>query len=269
MSRKTIFITGAASGIGRVTALQFHERGWFVGATDVDESGLATLQAEICENCFTACLDVRDKAAFDQVMKDFAEAADRRLDIMFNNAGVAIFGLLDELPFEKVIDTVNVNFIGVLNGIHAAIPLLAQTENSLCFSTASSAASFGTPGLATYGATKSAVKSLTEAMSVELARYGARAADVSPGIIDTPLWDADTRYVKGERTATRNLARLNEGRSDAARTLPAEAVASCVWEAYNDDRLHWYVPTEVVERDRMRAENPEKLRDELLARQQS
>jgi NADP-dependent 3-hydroxy acid dehydrogenase YdfG len=265
VSRQTIFITGAASGIGKATALQFHERGWFVGAVDVDESGLTALSAELGGDCFTAYLDVRDKAAFDRVMTAFARAAGDRLDILFNNAGIAIFGTLNDLPFEKVVDTVNVNLLGVLNGMHAAMPLLAKTENALCFSTASSAASFGAPGLATYGATKAAVKSLTEAMSVELARVGARAADVSPGIIDTPLWEA-TRYVKGERTAARNLARLNEGRDDAARTLPAEEVAASVWKAYNGNRLHWYVPEEVADREKAKVENPEKLRDELIAR---
>ncbi len=269
MTRQTIFITGAASGIGKATALQFHQRGWFVGAVDVDGQGLAALATELGDDCFTAYLDVRDKAAFDRVMVEFVGVAGDRLDILFNNAGIAIFGLLDELPFEKVVDTVNVNLLGVLNGIHAAIPFLAKTEGALCFSTASSAASFGTPGLATYGATKSAVKSLTEAMSVELARYGVRSADVSPGIIDTPLWDADNRYVKGDRKPVRNLARMNEGRSDAARTLPAEDVAACVWAAYNGDRLHWYVPVEVRERVSMGSENPEALRDELITRQSS
>ena len=58
--------------------------------------------------------------------------------------------------------TINVNFVGVLNGVTAAMPLLKTTPNSLCFTTASSAANFGTPGLAVYGATKSAVKHLTE-----------------------------------------------------------------------------------------------------------
>jgi NAD(P)-dependent dehydrogenase (short-subunit alcohol dehydrogenase family) len=118
----------------------------------------------------------------------FAGCANDRLDILFNNAGIAVFGFLDEVPFEKVIDTVNINLIGVLNGIHASLSLLKQTENSLCFSTSSSEAGFGTPGMAVYGATKVALKALTEAMSVELARHGSRAADVSPGIIDTPLW---------------------------------------------------------------------------------
>lgn len=267
MTRKAIFITGAASGIGRATALQFYERGWFVGATDVDAQGLLQLAGELNHDCFTAALDVTDKAAFDAVMADFAEASSQRLDILFNNAGIAIFGFLDEVPFEKVIATVNVNLIGVLNGIHAGIELLKRTPNALCFTTSSSAASFGTPGMATYGATKVAVKGLTEAMSVELARFGARAADVSPGIIDTPLWQNGERFVRGEHRPIRNLPELNRNRTDAGRTVSAAQVAECVWAAYEGDQLHWYVPPEVVERDRAKALDPERLRDELIAQQ--
>ena len=232
MTRQTIFITGAASGIGRATALQFHARGWFVGAADVDEAGLEVLKGDLDNDCFTAFLDVTDKAAFDQVMIDFGTAAGQRLDILFNNAGIAVFGFLDEVPFEKT-----------------------------------SAANFGSPGMATYSATKVAVKGLTEAMSVELARFGARAADVSPGIIDTPLWQSGARFVRGESRPVWNLPALNHDREDAGRTLPADDVAECVWAAYIGEKLHWYVPPEVVERDKAKALNPEKLRDQLIAQQ--
>jgi len=266
MSRQTIFITGAASGIGKATALAFHQRGWFVGATDVDDAGLKTLKSALDDDCFTALLDVRDKSAYDDVMQRFSDETGGRLDILFNNAGIAVGGFFDEVPFEKIVDTVNINFMGVLNGVHAAMPLLKQTDNSLCFSTSSSAACFGTPGMATYGATKVAVKGLTEAMSVELARFGSRAADVSPGIIDTPLWEG-ARYVKGEERKARNLPKMNEGRTDASRTLGPEEVADSVWAAYEGNELHYYVPPELVERDRAKAQNPEKLRDELIAGQ--
>jgi NAD(P)-dependent dehydrogenase (short-subunit alcohol dehydrogenase family) len=265
MRDKSIFVTGAASGIGRATVELFHGKGWLVGCYDLNEAALLELENQLGDGCIVCPLDVADKAAFDQAMSDFAERTQNRLDIMFNNAGVAIFGYLDELPFDKVMQTVNVNLVGVLNGVHAAMPLLKQTENSLCFSTSSSAATFGAPGLATYAATKYAVKGLTEALSVELARFGSRAADVLPGIIDTPLWEG-TRYVKGEARPARNVARLNADRTDASRTLGAEEVAQCVWEAYHGDRLHYYVPAELIERDRASAASPEKMRDELIAR---
>jgi NADP-dependent 3-hydroxy acid dehydrogenase YdfG len=264
--QQTIFITGAASGIGKATATLFHSKGWFVGAYDLDQEGLKTLSRELDNNVITGVLDVTDKSAFDAAMQSFSNVTNGRLDIMFNNAGIAIGGRLDEMPFEKVIATVDVNFKGVLNGIHAAIPLLQSTDNSLCFSTSSSAATFGTPGMATYAATKYAIKGLTEALSVEFARFGSRAADVSPGIIDTELWQGTT-YVRGEERQTRNLPKLNAERTDAGRTLGPEVVAQCVWDAYYSDKVHYYVPEELVERDRAKVESPEKLRDALIEQQ--
>ncbi|MFT7220729.1 MAG: NAD(P)-dependent dehydrogenase (short-subunit alcohol dehydrogenase family) [Candidatus Azotimanducaceae bacterium] len=100
-------------------------------------------------DCFTALLDVRDKTAYDDVTACFSDEAGGRLDILFSNSGVAIGGFFDEVPFEKIVHTVNINLTGVLNGVHAAMPLLKQTDNSLCFSTSSSFACFGTPGMAT------------------------------------------------------------------------------------------------------------------------
>lgn len=265
MTLQSIFITGAASGIGRATAQLFHSHGWLVGGYDIDADALTDLRAELGDRCVTGVLDVRDKAAFEAAMADFATASDGRLDVMFNNAGIAVMGHFDDVPFERTRDIVDINFMGVLNGVHVAIELLKQTPNSLCFSTSSSAATFGTPGLAVYAATKFAVKGLTEALSVELARYGCRAGDVSPGIIDTAIWHSSS-FGPGEvERPLRNMAEANVERTDAGRTLPAGDVAACVWQAYHGDRIHWYVPPEVVEREQAKMANAEQLRDELIA----
>jgi NAD(P)-dependent dehydrogenase (short-subunit alcohol dehydrogenase family) len=264
MEEKSIFITGAASGIGRATAELFHEKGWFVGCYDVDTDALENLRQELGGNCLTSSLDVRDKDSFDAAMAAFSEITDGRLDIMFNNAGITVGGYFDEVPFDKIIDIVNINFVGVLNGTHAAIPLLKQTENSLCFNTCSSAAIFGSAGMAVYSATKFAVKGFTEAMSVELARFGSRASDVLPGIIDTPLW-LSNRYVDGKAVATfEKTPKRNADRTDASRTIAPSEVAEAVWNAYHGNKLHWYVPPE-LENNTRRKETPEEIRDAIIA----
>lgn len=265
MAQKSIFITGAAGGIGKATAELFHSKGWFVGCYDLDMHALQQLQQKLGDNCLTARLDVRDKQAFDEAMAAFAARSEGHLDIMFNNAGMAVGGSFDAVPFDKIIEMVNVNLVGVMAGIHVAIPLLKQTENSLCFTTSSSSATFGSPGMATYAATKHAVKGLTEALSVELAPFGCRAADVLPGIIDTPLWQGDLYTEGGSVAAIPNMPKLNAGRTDASRTIAPSEVAQCVWDAYHGDQLHWYVPPELVERDRAKVANPEAMRDELIA----
>ena len=249
MQHKSIFITGAASGIGRATAELFHSKGWFVGCFDVDNDALQVLGKALGDRYCAAYLDVRDKQAFDTALALFAEQTDGRLDLMFNNAGITVGGYFDEMPFDKIMDIVNINLIGVLNGTYAAIPLLKQTENSLCFTTSSSAAIFGAPGMAVYGATKYAVKGFTHAMSVELARYGVRAADVMPGIIDTPLWGS-SRYVDGKAVATfAKTPKRNADRTDASRTIAPSEVAQVVWRAYHGTKLHWYVPPELEQNE--------------------
>jgi NADP-dependent 3-hydroxy acid dehydrogenase YdfG len=265
MQQKSIFITGAASGIGLATALLFHEQGWFVGCYDIDVDALQKLQQELGERCITSFLDVRDKEVFDAAMATFAEHTDGQMDVMFNNAGFTVGGYFDEVPFDKIMDIVNINLVGVLTGTYAAIPLLKKTDNSLCFTTSSSAATFGSPGMAVYAATKHAVKGFSEALSVELARYGSRAADVLPGIIDTPLWNSN-RYADGEVAGTfAKTPERNADRTDASRTIAASEVAECVWNAYHGDKLHWYVPPELVERDKAKMDSPEAMRDAQIA----
>lgn len=260
MEEKSIFITGAASGIGLATAELFHEKGWFVGCYDVDEAALENLRQKLGERCRTAYLDVRDKDAFDAAMALFSEQTDGHLDIMFNNAGITVGGYFDEVPYDKIMDIVNINLIGVLNGTHAAIPLLKQTENSLCCNTCSSASIFGSAAMAVYSATKFAVKGFTEAMSVELARFGSRASDVVPGIIDTPLWKSN-RYVDGEAVSTfEKTPKRNAGRTDASRTIAPSEVAQAVLNAYNGDKVHWYIPPE-LENNTRRKETTEQIRD--------
>lgn len=264
MDQHCIFVTGAASGIGRATAALFHQKGWFVGGYDMDATGLASLEQELADNCVTGLLDVRDKSAFDQALIDFTERTDGRLDFMFNNAGIAVGGFFDEVPFDKIINMVNVNLIGVLNGAHAAIPYLKQTENSLCFTTSSSAAMFGTPGMAVYGATKFAVKGFTHAMSVELSRYGVRVADVMPGIIDTPLWQS-RRYVDGKAAATfEHIPKANANNTDSSRTIAPDEVAQAAWNAYHSDQLHWYVPADLEDDDIAPGAGYQSRRDELI-----
>ena len=171
--RKSIFVTGGASGIGRATCRLFAERDWWVGAYDTDEDGLATLEQELgSDNCLTRRLDVSDKAEFDRAMAEFSESTDGQLDLLFNNAGIGAGGWFEEVPYDVAMRVLEVNFIGVVNGVYAGIPLLKRTPNSLCFSTSSSAALFGMPRTGMYAATKFAVKGLTEVLSVELARFG-------------------------------------------------------------------------------------------------
>ena len=251
-NRKSIFITGAASGMGRETAKLFAGHGWFVGAYDVDVAGLATLEAELgAANGIFARLDVTDAAAFAMAMEEFGAATGGTLDIMFSNAGVGTGGLFDELPWDDVMRIVNINFIGVMIGIRAAVPLLKATPGSLSLVTSSSAAIFGTAGIAVYSATKHAVRGLTEALAIEFKRFGVRAADLLPGLIDTPLLGEPMRAM----APTEGMWRLT----------PAREVAEAAWAAYHGDMLHVYVPHELKDFHRQVVDAPEVVREERTA----
>ena len=248
--RKSIFITGAASGIGRATALKFAQGGWFVGAYDVNDADLVTLLAEIGpENAVTGRLDVTDKPAFAAALAAFGAQTDGKLDLLFNNAGIGRGGPFDQQSFEDVLAVVNVNFVGVLNGIHAALPMLKATPNSMCFTTSSSSATYGMPNIAVYSATKHAVKGLTEALAIEFRAFGVRAADTLPGLIDTAILPPG--------------ASLMAPKEGPFRLTPPTAVAQAVWDSYTSDKLHWYVPEEIGDLDRAAALNPEAFRDQL------
>ncbi|MBA3896228.1 MAG: SDR family oxidoreductase [Sphingomonadaceae bacterium] len=247
--RKSIFITGAASGMGRETALLFARQGWFVGAFDVNRSGLDALEAEIgAGHGHFALLDVTSADDFAAAIADFSDATGGKLDILMNNAGIAIEGLFDEISWDDVMKVINVNLLGVMIGIRAGLPLLRATPGSLCLTTSSSSAIWGTGGIAVYSATKHAVRGLTEALSVEFQRFGVRAADLLPGLIDTPILG----------DAMREMA-PKEG---MWRITPASEVAEAAWQAYHDNQLHWYVPAELKDFDLEVTSTPEKVRDE-------
>ncbi len=259
--RRAIFITGAASGIGAAAVRLFAARGWLVGAADVARAGLDDLAAELGTELWTRRLDVTDAADFAAAVREFGAASGDRLDVFFNNAGIAESGWFEDIPLAAALRVVQVNFVGVLNGVYAALPLLRATKGSLCFNTSSSSATFGVPRLAVYSATKHAVKGLTEALSVEFERHGVRVADALPGIIDTPLLEVTPNR---SPDAPAILPSADAAAKDGPfRLLSPDTVAQCVWDAYHsaEGRLHWYIPEEIGQLDRAVGESPETVRD--------
>jgi len=268
VTQKTAFITGAASGIGRATAELFAARGWWVGAADRNADGLEQLRKALGEDrCRPWHLDVTDKAAYDAVIAELGAERGGRLDLLFNNAGIGAGGFFEEIPLEESLRIIDVNLIGVIHGIYAALPLLKATPNSLCFTTSSSAATYGAPHLAVYTATKFAVKGLTEALAVELSRCGVRVADVLPGVIDTAIFGDSPVYVDGRRQSDLGHTIATQAPKEGPfRLVPPSLVAEAVWRCYEGDpRMHWYVPEEVEEIERQKAASPEALRDARIA----
>ena len=265
--RKSIFITGAASGMGRAAAKLFAVKGWFVGAYDIDTSGLASLEQEIgSDNCVTGKLDVTHKAEFDAAIAGFADETAGTLDLLFSNAGIGESGWFEDVPFEAAMRVVQVNLVGVIVSIYSALPLLKKTPNSLCFITSSSSATYGMPRIAVYSATKHAVKGLTEALSIEFARHGVRVADVLPGLIDTAILRSTPNRSGDGPKPTEEEFYASAPKSGMFRLMPADSVAQAVWSAYHGTRLHWYVPREIAWIDRIKGFAPQFMRDQIAKR---
>lgn len=248
--RKSIFITGAASGMGQATARLFAEHGWFIGMVDIEPEGLEAMASEIgAENSYARHLDITDRDAVLSAMEEFDERSGGRMDVLFANAGIiksAPFGEMDFADIERILQ---VNLMGIVISVHAAYPRLKKTPNSLCFITSSSSAIFGSAGLAAYSTSKHALKGLTEALSVEFSLIDSRAADAQPGLIKTGMMpDGVEDFLPKE---------------GPFRVLPAKAVADVVWASYHDTtgKLHWYVPEDLQDLQKAVAQDVEAERD--------
>ena len=266
---KSVFITGAGSGMGREGAKLFHAKGWRVGAVDRNDDGLAELSRELgTERLWTRVLDVTDKAALDGALADFcAGNAAGALDMMWNNAGIGESGWFEDVPYEAAMRVVDVNFKAVLTGAYGALPYLKKTPGSLMFSTSSSAGTYGMPRLAVYSSTKHAVKGLTEALSVEWQRHAVRVADVLPGLIDTAILTTTPNHSNDAAASTLSIDEIRAAapKKGMFRLMPASSVAEAAWQAYhNPTRLHWYVPNSIRWIDRLKGLSPEWVRGRIV-----
>ena len=231
--RKSIFITGAASGIGAETARLFQSRGWFCGLYDIDEPGLAEVAKELGEeNCHVATLDVTKREDWGAAMAGFAAATGGRMNVLFNNAGIGRHGWIEDIPPEESDLVVDVNVKGVINGIYAALPLLKETDQARIVNTASTAGVVGSPRLAVYSATKFAVRGLTEALDIELSELGIRCTSLMPWFIETPILDMGT-------SEGANVKMADELREAGQEVYPVSVAAETAWDAAHGKEVHY------------------------------
>jgi NAD(P)-dependent dehydrogenase (short-subunit alcohol dehydrogenase family) len=225
---KSIFITGGASGIGLATARHFSRQGWTVGIGDIDEIAMRRASEEL--RAYAAPLDVRDRLQWQAALGGFVGMTGR-LDVLLNNAGVARYGLFEEVSPEEADLQVDVNVKGVINGAYAGLEHLKATPGSRLINVASCAALHGSAGLSVYAATKAAVRGLSQALDIEFGRHGIAVACVMPWFVETPILDSGA-------TGTNRTIR------DAIADYPvytAEEAAAVVWQAAHGDEVDYIV----------------------------
>ena len=188
---KVAAITGAGSGIGRALALQLVDDGARVAISDWDADGLAEtalLLEERGAQPHSTVLDVRDRAAV-HAWADAVAAHFGAVNLVVNNAGITIFGTVEESPYEDIEKVVDVDFWGVVHGTKAFLPHLAASGEGHVVNVSSIFGLFGVPTQSSYNAAKFAVRGFTEALRQELLISGqpVGVTCVHPGGIKTNI----------------------------------------------------------------------------------
>jgi NAD(P)-dependent dehydrogenase (short-subunit alcohol dehydrogenase family) len=221
--RRTAIVTGAASGLGRAICERLARDGFCVAICDIDLTGAAETLLRVEAAGGTGRvepLDVADPAAW-EALRTRLEADWPRLDLLVNNAGVAVSGDVGRCPLEDWRWIVDANLWGVIHGCHCMVDWLKRNPaGAHVINTASLAAIGSFPGMAAYNVTKAAVVSFSETLHSELRRHRVGVTVLCPSFFPTGLIDngrfaspAERRIARAEFTRTKLTA---EGVADAA-----------------------------------------------------
>gem|GEM_PF-171719 len=219
---KSVFITGAAQGIGLATAAYFHRQGWFVGLYDINEKGLESTHRNLTRSCY-GVLDVRDESAVIDAFKDFSLQSGGKVDVVVNCAGVLSSGYFEDIDAAATDRMIDINVKGLTYVARHALPLLKQTPNSVLVNICSASSIYGIPLLGVYGATKHYVNGLTQALSIEWQQFGIRVKAIKPPIVKTAM----------------GMSLPKSFDKHMAANMDAEYVAESIWKSVSGPRVSY------------------------------
>ncbi|GAB5451404.1 MAG: SDR family NAD(P)-dependent oxidoreductase [Halioglobus sp.] len=222
---KTAVITGAGSGIGRALAQQLNREGCSLYISDINPDTLAETVASLCNKeaaVYHRTLDVADRSAV-HAWADEAAAQSGHVDIVVNNAGVALMSLVEDCDYDNLEWLMNINFWGVVHGTQAFLPLLRKSGQGHIVNISSVFGIIAVPTQSAYNAAKFAVRGYTEALRHEMAGSNIHVCCVHPGGIRTNI----ARSARGGDPAISNEDRGKEFEK-MARTTPESAAAQIV-----------------------------------------
>jgi NADP-dependent 3-hydroxy acid dehydrogenase YdfG len=186
---KRAFVTGAASGLGKAICMELAGDGWTIGAADINTTNLVIVGKELEQagaRVLQYQLDVADKTQYAQVAAEFLATAGG-IDLLFNNAGVAIGGEFEARSLEDWEWIVGINLMGVIYGCHLFIPAMKQQGGGHIINTASAAAFSAAPTMAAYNATKAAVLAISETLYAELHPHNIQVSAIMPTFFRTNI----------------------------------------------------------------------------------
>lgn len=180
---KTILITGCSSGIGRMTAKYFNEKGWNVIAT-VRKNPEEDTELNAMNNSLVTVLDVTNMETIEASVKAGIDKFGK-IDVLLNNAGYGSYGTLEATPEHKIRMQFNVNVIGALMVTKVVLPYMRKEKDGIIINISSMGGKVSFPLGTLYHGSKFAVEGMSEALSFELAEIGIKVKMVEPGVINT------------------------------------------------------------------------------------
>ena len=217
-------ITGAGSGMGQYLAILLSRAGCHVALSDVNLEGLEQTRSLCDEGVNTAVhqVDVANRDA----MAQFAEAVNNQfgqVNMIFNNAGVSVTGLAEQMPYEDIEWLMNINFWGVVYGTKSFLPYLRAADEAAIVNTSSIFGTIAVPSQSAYNASKFAVRGYTYALRQELADTHIGVSCVQPGGVRTNIVNASRFIPMDNESETKEDLAANFNR--VARKSPEEAAA--------------------------------------------
>ncbi len=233
---KTMFITGASSGIGKETASFFQAKGWNVVATmrtPEKETELTKLK-----NVLVIRLDVLEensiKNAVDEAISKFG-----RIDVLVNNAGYGAYGPLESFPKEKILRQFHTNVIGLLDVTRAVLPHFRKNKSGVIINISSIGGKMTFPLGSLYHGTKFAVEGLSESMRYEAEQIGVKVKIVEPGVIATDFggrsfdFHHDVQMKEYQNIVDKITAAFPDMVKNAS---PSSVVSKVIYEAATDGK---------------------------------
>ncbi|MUL37574.1 SDR family oxidoreductase [Gloeocapsopsis dulcis] len=199
---KSALITGASSGIGKATALAFAKAGIDVALVSRSQEKLAAVASAVEQTGVKAIAYPLDLADVEQVREKIsAIAADTKVDILVNSAGMGYTGNLSETPLGDWQAVMNLNLTSVFQCILGALPTMRDRGTGTIINIASIAGLQPFPSWGAYSVSKAGLIALSKTLAAEERTNGIRVTTICPGAVDTELWNSDTVGIKLERSA--------------------------------------------------------------------
>lgn len=243
---KVAAITGAASGIGRATAIELAKLGCHVAIADMNEEGLLETQNKIKNHSqvtvTTRKLDVSQRAEVEAWASEVVQQHGHA-NIVMNNAGVSLMDPIETMKYEDFEWLMNINFWGVVYGTKAFLPHLINSGDGHIVNISSVFGMIGVPTQSAYNAAKFAVKGFTESLieELELTGNGVKATCVHPGGIKTNI--ARNGRLNTSLDPTKDRDSLVDGFDQVAKTSPQKA-AQCIIEGILKEKRRVLIGTD-------------------------